>query len=67
MNISEYLAHARLSPEAFGELIGHDGTTVRRWINGGEVKGSDIKLMVAVTKRLITADAVLRAIKKHAA
>jgi hypothetical protein len=67
MNIAEYLAHARLSPEAFGELIGHDGTTVRRWLNGGDVKGSDILNMVAKTGKLIDADAVMKAIKKRAA
>jgi hypothetical protein len=67
MNIAEYLAHTQMSPETFGELIGHDGTTVRRWLSGGEVKGSDIVRMVSKSGGLIDADKVLRAIKKRAA
>ena len=67
MNIAEYLEHAHLSPEAFGELIGHDGTTVRRWLKGGDVKASDILAMAAKTNGLITADAVMKAVKKRAA
>ncbi len=62
MNIAEYLEHSGLSPESFGELIGHDGTTVRRWLKGGDIKGSDILLMVAKSGKLIDVDAVMKAI-----
>ncbi len=61
MDIAGYLSASGLSPEAFGELIGHHGTTVRRWLNGGEIKSGDIKKMVAITKGKISADAILRA------
>ncbi len=60
MNIAEYLAHAGMTPEAFGELIGVHGGTVRRWLDGQEIKSGDIATMVRKTHGKITADAILK-------
>jgi len=66
MDIAEYLEHAKISPEAFGELIGRDGTTVRRWLAGAEIKSGDMVAMIRVTHKAITAEALLRAHGKRA-
>lgn len=67
MDITEYLAHAGLSPEAFGKLIDVDGSTVRRWMKGGEIKTGDVAAMIRVSHKLITAEALLRSNGKRAA
>ena len=59
MNIAQYLEHTGMSPETFGEIIGVHGVTVRRWLEGQEIKSGDMDTMIRKTHGKITAEALL--------